>query len=42
MNKEDSQKIYNALSIAIREGVEKYGMKILLDFSDRKRKVNTK
>jgi hypothetical protein len=42
MNKEQSQALHNALSIAIREGVAKYGLKILLGFSDRKRKVDTK
>lgn len=42
MNEEDSQIIHNALSIAIREGVEKRGTKILLSFSARKRKVGTK
>lgn len=40
MNQEQLQKIREALTVAIREGVAKHGMKILLGFSDRVRTNN--
>jgi hypothetical protein len=37
MNKQSSKALHDALSSALKAGVEKYGARLLLSFSDRNR-----